>query len=164
MTEMQYRLNISYKMSNTNPRSKRPVISTFSTRIGIIAAEAWIDADDSAARAATPVGVLVTKTNALTNGVPLKWGVVGEEVDIAAGDAPDFTYPFDKFAASLLAGGNNGQITIPGRKDSAVTLESDGVSVSLTGAAVAAWVTAFEAVALSEDLLAETVERMFVTS
>jgi hypothetical protein len=166
-TATEFRLVISYLMTNLNPVSKRNKIANFSTRVTGVSGKAYIDAADTAARAATTVGQLITATNALTLGIPQKWGVHFEEVDLAAVPPASSAgaYPFDKFAASLLASGENSQVTIPARKDSAVVFESDGVSLVLDdGAAVEDWISAFETVALDEDLHAPNVERMFVTS
>jgi hypothetical protein len=166
-THTESRLVISYFMTNENPVTRRNKIATFETRITGVSSKAYQDAADSAARAATTVGTLITKTNALTLGVPKSWGIKFVEVDDAATPPGSGAgvYPFDKFAAALVAAGQNSQITIPARKDSAVTFESDGISLVLAdGAAVADWISAFQTVALTEDLLAPNVERMFVVS
>jgi hypothetical protein len=166
-THIENRFVISYLMTNQNPKSKRPKIANFETRVTGASVAAFVDAADHAARLATTLGVLYTKTNALSIGVPKSWGVKYVEVDDAAvpPSASAGVYPFDKFAAQLIAGGINSQITIPARKDSAVVFESDGISLELDdGAAVEDWISAFEAVALSEDLVAPNVQRMFVVS
>lgn len=164
-TKAEYRLNIAYMMSNTNPKSGQPQISTFSSRIKTVSATAYFAAADDAARAATTVGALITATNALTKGVPKSWGVGLAVVDLAAvppspgADA----YAFDKFAVAILAAGENSQLTIPARKMSAVTIETNGIDVELAdGAAVADFVDALETVGVDEDLNIETVQRMFV--
>jgi hypothetical protein len=158
---------VSYLMTNQNPKSKRPKVATFETRITAAAGKAFVAAADDAARLASSVGSLVTKTNALSLGVPIAWGVKYQVVDGSA-DAPAAdagVYPFDKFAAQLAAGLDNYQITIPARKDSAVVFESDGVSLDLTdGANVQDWIVAFEAIALGKNGTTPSVERMFVVS
>jgi hypothetical protein len=164
-TKAEYRLNISYMMSNINPKSGKPAISTFSTRIKSVSAAAYFAAADDAARAATTVGALITATNALSKGIPQAWGVGLSVFDLAAvpPSAGADAYMFDKFAVALLAAGENSQLTIPARKMSAVTIETNGIDVELAdGAAVAAFVTALETVGVDEDLNAETVQRMFV--
>lgn len=163
--KLEYRLNISYLMSNINPKSRRNQIANFSTRVTAASAKAYMAAADSAARAATGVGALITATNALSLGVPQDWGVNVSIFDTAAvpPSAGADAYAFDKFAVSLVAAGENSQLTIPARNMSAVVIETDGVSVELAdGANVAAFVTALETVGVDEDLNNETVQRMFV--
>lgn len=164
--KLEYRLTVSYYMSNTNPKSRRNTIANFACRIKAVSAQAYLAAADTAARAATTVGVLITATNLLTIGIPAAWAVALHVVDLAATppEPDDFVFSFDKFAASLVAAGENSQITIPARNDGVVTVESDGVSLDLTDTQVAAWIAAFEAIALDEDLNSPTVNRMFVTS
>lgn len=166
-THVETVLVIDYLMTNENPKTRRNKIATFTTRVTQVSGQAYVAAADHAARLATTIGDLITATNALSIGVMKSAGIVYRDVDDAA-VAPSSSagvYPFDKFAASLVAAGHNSQITIPARKDSAVTFESDGVSLVLAdGAAVADWVAAFQTVALSEDLAAPNVERMFVVS
>jgi hypothetical protein len=162
--KLVYRLNIAYSMSNKNPKSGRAVISTFSTRIKEVSAQAYINAADSAARSASSVGTLIHQTNLLTLGTPMSWGISFdvEETTAVPPLVSDAAYPFDKFAVSLLAAGENSQVTIPARDMSVVTLETDGITVQ-TGAAIPDdWITAYEAIALDEDLNSPTVERIFV--
>jgi hypothetical protein len=72
-------------------------------------------------------------------------------------------YAFDKFGVALVAAGENSQITIPARKMSAVTVETNGIDIELAdGAAVADFVSALETVGVDEDLNNETVTRMLV--
>lgn len=161
----EYRLNISYMMSNQNPKSGQPQVSNFSTRVKTVSATAYFAAADEAARAATTIGALIIATNALCKGVPKSWGVGLAVVDLAAvpPSAGADAYAFDKFAVSLLAAGENSQVTIPARKMSAVTIETNGIDVELAdGAAVEDFVSALETVGVDEDLNNETVQRMFV--
>lgn len=166
---LQARMNIRYLMSNENPKSRTNKVAVFSTRITLASALAYTDAADEAARLATTVGALFTATNALSLGVPVSYGVTFDDVNQLASppDPGDFVFPFDKFAASLHGATTptNSQITIPARKDSAVTVESNGVSLQLDdGAAVAAWIVAYETVGLNEDLDRVNVEQMFIVS
>jgi hypothetical protein len=161
----EYRLNISYMMSNINPKSGKNQISTFSTRIKTVSAQAYFAAADETAREATTVGALITATNALCKGVPQSWGVGLGVFDTAATppSAGADAYAFDKFGVALIAAGENSQITIPARKMSAVTVETNGIDIELAdGAAVADFVSALETVGVDEDLNNETVTRMLV--
>jgi hypothetical protein len=160
-------MSISYLMSNTNPKTKRQKTSVIEWRIPEISVTNYNAAVDDAARAATAVGVLVAATDALTLGTRKQVAVGSRYVDSAAlpPDPDAFVFPFDKFGIGFAAAGDNYVTSIPARDDSAITIGDDGVSVTLAdGGAVAAWVTAFEAIVLSEELAAVTVTRMTITS
>jgi len=160
-------LTISLLMSNTNPKTRRQKISDIRWRVPEIVVTNYNSAADDAARAATAAGVLIAATLVLTKGVLKKVTVGSDYVDNAAvPPAPDtFTFPFDKFGVSFSADGENYVTSIPARDDTAVVVGGDGVSVDLTdGANVEDWVTAFEAIVLSEELAAVTVNQMVITS
>jgi hypothetical protein len=160
-------MQISYLMSNTNPKTHRQKISTIEWRIPKVAVTNYNAAADDAARAATAVGVLVAATDALTLGVRKSVVVGSRYVDSAAlpPDPDQFVFPFDKFGIGFAADGENYVTSIPARKDSVVTIGDDGVTVTLAdGGEVEDWVTAFENLVLSEELAAVTVTRMTITS
>jgi len=160
-------LQISWIMSNTNPKTKRQKLSSIEWRIPEVAVTNYNAAADDAARAATAIGVLVAATDALTLGVRKTVTVGSRYTDSAAlpPDPDEFVFPFDKFGVGFAADGENYVTSIPARDDAAVTIGDDGVSVTLEdGGAVEAWVTAFEGLVLSEELAAVTVTRMTITS
>jgi len=160
-------LQLSYLMSNTNPKTKRQKLSSIEWRVPEVVVTNYNAAADDAARAATAAGVLIAATDALTLGVRKSVTVGSRYVDSAAlpPDPDQFVFPFDKFGVGFAADGENYVTSIPARNDSAVTVGDDGVSVTLAdGGAVEDWVTAFEAIVLSEELAAVTVTRMTITS
>ncbi len=160
-------MSISYLMSNTNPKTKSKKLSNIEWRVPEVVVTNYNAAADDAARAATAAGVLIAATDALTLGVRKSVTVGSRYVDNAAIPpvADDFVFPFDKFGVGFAADGENYVTSIPARNDAAVTMGEDGVSVTLADAgAVAAWVTAFEAIVVSEELAAVTVTRMTITS
>lgn len=160
-------VEIAYLMSNTNPKTRRQKLSTLRWRIPEVSVTNYQAAADDAARAATAVGGLIAATDALTLGVRKKVTVGSAFVDNAAvpPDPDVFAFPFDKFGIAFAADGENYVTSIPARDTSAIEIGSDGVTVVLDDAgAVAAWVTAFEAIVLSEELAAVTVTQMTITS
>jgi hypothetical protein len=163
-TQLSYFLDVSFLCSNVNPKSKKAVVATFRTRLKPAAAKSYLDAADDAARAATGVGDLIHRTNQMSLGTQYKWGINFEIFEDTA--VPPVTgtnaYSFDKYAAALLGAGENSQITIPARDMSVATLESDGVTVAVGSVVPDAWRTAYELVALNEDLNPVTVQRLFV--
>jgi hypothetical protein len=160
-------MQLSYLMSNTNPKTKRQKIASIEWRVPEVSVTNYLAAADDAARAATAIGVLAAATDALTLGVRKGISVGSRFVDSAAlpPDPDQFVFPFDKFGIGFAADGENYVTSIPARDDSAVTVGADGVSITLEdGGAVEDWVTAFENIVLSEELAAVTVTRMTITS
>lgn len=137
-------------------------------RLTTIAAQAWLNAADAAARAATTVGVLVTKVNALTDATLISWGVELESANDAAiypvGDSG--VYNFDKVSVQTKAGLKNYTSTIPARNDTAINVGADGVNVILTGAgasaAVTEFISAYEAVVLADNGLVPDITGMYI--
>lgn len=166
-TQQENFMQISYLMSNTNPKTKRQKISSIEWRVPEVVVTNYNAAADDAARAATAAGVLIAATDALTLGVRKSVTFGSRYVDSAAlpPSADSFVFPFDKFGIGFAADGENYVTSIPARDDSAIIIGDDGVSVTLAdGGAVAAWKTAFEAIVVSEELAAVTVTRMTITN
>jgi len=161
----------SWLMSNKNDKSKRPQIASVDHYVTAAAVTAYNAAADDAARDATLIGALITAENALSLGVTIKVDV-GFAYVVNAALPPSIStmaFAFDKVGVSFQADGEYYVSSIPARtKDGDVlTLASDGVSV-LTGtgasAEVLAYVAAFNAVVLSEELVAGTVVGMNIRS
>jgi len=162
-------LERSWFMSNTNPKTRRQKVATVRWRVPEVVINNYLAAADDAARAATAAGVLVAAADALTLGIPLRVTVGSDFVDNAAvpPDADQFVFPFDKFGISFRADGENYVSSIPARDDSAVTMSSDGISVIITSPGFSAqiddFITAFEAIVLSEEGAAATITQITIT-
>jgi len=159
----------SWFMSNTNPKTRRQKLATVRWRVPEIVVTNYNAAADDAARAATAAGVLIAAADALSLGVPVKVTVGSAYVDnLAVPPEPDdFVFPFDKFGISYRADGENYVSSIPARNDSSVTVGSDGVSVILGSGGtteVQDFVTAFEAIVLSEENAAATITQITITN
>lgn len=161
----------SWLMSNKNDKSKRPQVASVDHYVTAAAVTAYNAAADDAARAATLIGALIAAENDLSLGVTIKVDVGFAYVDNAAlpPTVSDFVYAFDKIGVSFAADGEYYVSSIPGRtKNGAVlTMSSDGITVD-TGAGasdeVKAYIAAFNAVVLSEELVAGTVVGMNIRS
>jgi len=157
-------------MSNTNPKTRRQKLATVRWRVPEVVVTNYNAAIDDDARLATAAGQLVAAADALSLGVGVK--VTAGSVYVNNTAVPPgpgtFVFPFDKFGISFRADGENYVSSIPARKDSAVTMSADGISVIITdpawSAAVEAFVTAFEAIVLSEENAAATITQITITS
>jgi hypothetical protein len=161
----------TWLMSNKNDKSKRPQRASIDHYVTAAAVTAYNAAADDAARAATLIGALISAENALSIGVHEKVDVGFSYVDNAAipPAVSVMAYAFDKIGVSFFADGEYYVSSIPARsKDPAVvTLGSDGITID-TGAGASTEVTdyiaAFNAVVLSEELVAGTVVGMNIRS
>lgn len=161
----------SWLMSNKNDKSKRPQVASVDHYVTAAAVTAYNAAADDAARSATLIGALIDAENALSLGTSLKVDVGFAYVDNAAipPTVSEFVYAFDKIGVSFAADGEYYVSSIPGRtKDGDVlTMSSDGISVLTAAGAsaeVLAYVAAFNAVVLSEELVAATLVGMNIRS
>lgn len=159
----------SWFMSNTNPKTRRQKVATVRWRVPEVVVNNYLAAADDAARAATAAGLLIAAADALSLGVGVKVTVGTAFVDnLAVPPTPDdFVFPFDKLGISYRADGENYVSSIPARKNAAVTLGNDGISVILgaTGTAeVQDFVTQFESIVLSEENAAATITQITITS
>lgn len=149
------RLSLAFWMSEVNPKSKTNKVSTVTLNVTAASVTAYNGAADDAARAATTIGALIDAYTALTTGV-LKDVTASFVYDQnAAAPAPDqFAFEFDKFLIQSRDNVNTeaNKSSIPARDDEDITIESDGVTVELAdGGDVAAFVTAYEAIVVSQD-------------
>jgi hypothetical protein len=157
----------TFLMSDDNPKSRSPKVSSFVQRITGASGKSYIDAADDAARAATTAGVLIDAVVALTKGVLVDFGVRFKS-EVNARPSPPavsvFAFASDKIVTHYKGTVDNSHVSIPAFDGSALTMESNGVDITLAdGAAVAAFVNAFEAIALDEDSTIVTVQRMNVS-
>jgi len=161
----------TWLMSNKDPRSKntRPKTASVSHYVAAAAVTAYNAAADDAARAATLIGALIDAENALSKGVHVKVDVGFAYVDSAAipPTVSEGAYPFDKFGISFAADGEYYVSSIPARLMTAVEMSSDGITVNTgTGATTETtdYISAFNGVVLSEELVAATLVGMNVRS
>jgi len=159
----------SWFMSNKNAKSRRPQIASVDHYVSAAAVTAYNAAADDAARAATLIGALLTAENDLTKGVEYSVSVGFAYVQNAAlpPAISEFVFAFDKVGTSFTADGEYYTSSIPARNDANITLSSDGVTVDLGAGVsdeVAAYVAAFNAVVLSEELVAGTIANMYIRS
>lgn len=159
----------SWLMSNKNAKSRRPQIASVNHYVPAAAVTAYNAAADDAARAATLIGALLAAENDLTKGVEYKVDVGFAYVQDAAlpPAVSEFVFAFDKVGVSFAADGEYYTSSIPARNDANITLSSDGVTID-TGAGasdeVLAYVSAFNAVVLSEESVAGTIANMYIRS
>lgn len=159
-------LTLGFQMSDTNPKSKTNKVSSVSYFINTTDMQAYLDGTSAAERDSTNVGAFITAIQVLTNGT-LKTIDIGMRFDTAiAAPIPSIAaYEFDKFLLSSKDTVTTDPVktSIPARKMSAVTLESDAITVANTGAA-ATFRTAYTQIALSGDDNTVAPERMIVSS
>lgn len=164
-------VNHTWIMSDKVPGSRRNKRASIAHYVPAAAVTAYNAAADDAARAGTTIGALIAAENALSIGVSEKVDVGFSYFDNAVlpPTVSEMAYAFDKLGVSFNADGENYVSSIPARsKDpDVVTLAPDGRTV-LTGvgasAEVLAYVAAFNAVVLSEELVATTVVGIDVAS
>ncbi len=137
--------------------------STVETRVGSVAANAYLDAGSKALRDATAVGTYFAATAALSGGVEYQRSVEAIDENDAVTDAATGVYHFDKIAVSTRAGLDNYSATIPARLMSALTLADDGVTIDTGVGLPLAYVNALEAVAVAKNGSGVDVTRMRVS-
>lgn len=161
------RVTISTYMSDTNARSKTNKVASVTYNVLAAAITAYNAAADDAARAATLIGDLLTAFESLTLGVTksITVGFVYEE-NLAPPVDTDFAFEFDKFLVSSRDTVNSSAVrtSIPARNNTAIVIESDGTSVSITDPDMSTFRDAYEAVVLSEDNNAVEVLRASISS
>jgi len=159
-------LTLGFQMSDVNPKSQSNKISSTSYFINLTDFQAYLDATSAAERDSTNVGAFITAIQVLTNGT-LKFIDIGMRYDtaIAPPAASVAAYEFDKFLLSSRDTVTTDPVksSIPARKMSAVTLESNAITVANTGAA-ATYRTAYTTIVLSPDDNTVATERMIVSS
>lgn len=159
-------LTLGFQMSDVNPKSQENKVSSVSYFINLTDFQAYLDATSAAERDSTNVGAFITAIQVLTNGT-LKFIDIGMRFDTAL--APPATslaaYEFDKFLLSSKDTVTTDPVktSIPARKMSAVTLESNGITVANTGAA-ATYRTTYTQIVLSGDDNPVAPQRMIVSS
>jgi hypothetical protein len=130
--------------------------------------EAFFTAETDILRDATDTAQLGFKIAALSGCTVLGRGVTFiQENDAAVFPAlEDHVFIFDKLLVSYDAGLDAYNLTIPGRKGSAYTVGSDGVTVIIEGAGAAAavteFITAFEGGALAKNGEVPNVQEIIV--
>jgi hypothetical protein len=163
------KISHAYLMSNKNDKSKRPQLSTIEHYVTAAAVTAYNAAADDAARAATLIGALLVAENDLTLGVEYSVSVGFAYVQNAAipPTVSEFVFAFDKIGVSFAADGEYYVSSIPARNNDNLIMSSDGITID-TGAGasdeVEAYIAAFNAVVLSEELVAGTVVGMNIRS
>lgn len=161
------RLAVGFYMSDTNPKTKTNKVATVSYRVTSASVDAYNAAADDAARAATALGDLLTALDNLTLGV-LKDVQVGYvyEHNLAPPASDTFAFEFDKFLISLRDDITSAPVrtSVPARNDSAIVIESDGTTVSITDVDMSTYTDALHAVMLSEDANAVTALRATISS
>jgi len=162
-------VNHTFLMSNKNDKSKRPQRASIQHYVAAAAVTAYNAAADDAARAATLIGALITAENDLSIGVHERVDVGFSYVDNAAipPTVSEFAYAFDKIGTSFQADGEYYVSSVPARNNANLVMSSDGITID-TGAGasdeVNAYIAAFNAVVLSEELSAATVVGMNIRS
>ena len=159
----------SWFMSNKNAKSRTPQVASVDHYIPAAAVTAYNAAADDAARLATALGAFLAAEQALTLGVEYKVNVGFEYVQNAAipPAVSSFVYAFDKIGVSFTGDGEYYSSSIPARKNSVITLGTDGVTVDLGAGAsdeVLAYVAAFNTLILTEELVQGTIANMYVRS
>jgi len=147
-------LKLGFQMSETNPKTKTNKISVREYFIKPDDMTAYLEATSAAGRDSTNVGAFITAIQALSLGT-LKTIDVGMRFDtaIAPPASTVFAFDFDQFLISARDTVNTDPVktSIPARKDSAITIESDGVTVTITTGAMATFVSTYQTIALSQD-------------
>lgn len=131
----------------------------WAARISEATAKTYVAAADDAARLLTNVGMMITKTAALSALTVIGYGVrYGFIDDAAVPPAPNSGLLRGNKAVFGFSGSGRGFVTsIPGRDDAAITLTNGTDIVLSDGADVAAWVSQFESTCLDINGNAVTV-------
>jgi len=161
------RLSLGFYMSDTNPKTKSNKVAKVDYWVAAAAVTAYNAAADDAARAATLIGELIAALENETIGVLKTVDAGFVYVQNLAPPASDSgAYAFDKFLQSSrdVINGHAVTTTIPARDMSGITLAPDGADIIITDTPYSDFVSAYEAVVLSEDQNAVSVIRAFVTS
>ena len=121
----------------------RPCGNTF--YIGDADAEEYITAADDTERAASKVGILVAKYVATTDAAFVSTRVGIEVLNDPITNAADTILRGNKVDLSYRSGGRGSHFTIPARKASAYTQESDSLKINIGAAgALKDFITAYE--------------------
>jgi len=148
------KVTVSIYMSELNPKTKTNKVSTMTIFCLAAAVTAYNAAADDAARAITLIGEWLVTIDDLTLG-DLKSVDVGfvYEQNLAPPVATTFALDKDKFLVSSRDTVNSqaAKISIPARNDSAIVIDSDGVTVDITSPDMSTFVSAYEAIARSND-------------
>jgi len=159
-------LKLGFQMSETNPKTKTNKIAERSYFINTTDMQAYLDGTSAAERDSTNVGAFITSIQTLTLGT-LKNISVGMLFDTAIAPPASSVgaYDFDQFLISSRDTVTTDPVktSIPARKMSAVTLESDGVTCANTGL-MATFRTDYEEMVLSGDDNTVSVLRTTVSS
>lgn len=108
-------------------------------------AKAYFAAADTAARAATAIGVLIQRVLAITLAGALKWAVSGEFAQDDPRPIDDDVLRGNKLSFGLSSGGRGLTTTIPARNPAEYTQSADSLNISLTGGdGVQDWITQVE--------------------
>lgn len=161
------RVTTSYLMSNKNPKSRQPAVANVEHYVAAADVTAYNAAADDAARAATDLGVFLAAEAALTSGVVKKVDVGFAYIQDAAipPTISQKVFAFDKIGVQFQADGEYYSSSIPGRKNSAITMGADGITIDLAdGAAMQNYVAAFNTTILSEEGVQGTVTNAYIRS
>jgi hypothetical protein len=159
-------VSLGIYLSETNPKTKTNKVATIETLCLATAVTAYNAAADDAARAATLIGVWILTVDNLTLGnlhsIDVGFRYVTTDVPPAA---DEFALAKDKFLISSrdTVTQDAVKISIPARNDSAIAIESDGTTITITAPDMSDFVTAYEAIALSGDLNAVSVIRALIS-
>lgn len=148
------RLVVSLWMSDTNPKTHTNKVSTLSFNPTTAGVTAYNAAADDAARAATLIGELLVTIDDLTKGIDKQVDVGFTYESNLAPPTPDtFALNKDKFLVSSrdVINSEAQKVSIPARNDAAIVIESDGITVDITAPDMSTFVSAYEAVCLSDD-------------
>ncbi len=159
-------LEVGIQMSQVNPKTKTNKVASRSYFINPTDGQAYLDATSAALRDSTNVGLFITALQALTLGTikTIRVGMVFDTAEAAPASSV-FAFDFDQFLISSRDTVTTDPVktSIPARKDSAVTPESDGVTVPIVGGAMGTWVTAYAGLVLSPDDNTVSVVRASIT-
>jgi len=161
------KVNFSFWMSEVNPKTKTNKVASVEYFVTAAAVTAYNAAADDAARAATLIGVLGTALENLTLGTLKSVSAGFDYSDSFTVPAPDvFAFSFDKFLISSRDTVDNRAVTttIPARNDTNISIESDGTTVDIAAPDMSDFVTAYEAVVLSDSGNAVNVIRATISS
>jgi len=129
---------------------KRPCV--FQCYVTPTSAKAWFAAADDAARDATGLGALFTAAAAMSEMSIAARTVTGENVEDTTVVPTEDVLRGNKLAFSLSGGGRKGTMTIPARNPASYTQAEDSLNCGLLApAAMAAFVTAYQAVGVNID-------------
>lgn len=105
--------------------------SVFQCYVSSADGKAYVAAADAAARAATNVGALITATNAMSEGAPIKWALKSQFLQDDPGAVPDNVLRNNKIVLHMKSAGRGLVLSVPARNPASFLQKEDSIELVL---------------------------------